>query len=242
MQSYRNNRIGVVEGCPVTDENMETYASQLFDVALRLYELVDVQGQKVFLHDVTGVSRAPTALICYIALFWKKRGMTIIDMVKDLKKAQYQYAEPNLEIISKVLTDNKSFLEKQRNLQKSEEADPNRLSEEEMRLALQRAQADLEKLRQIRLKEAEDERDKRARWQHEQDEKKEYWKREDDHRDQLMDDKLQALRDRLEHRKVEDDDWLRKLKMRIAEEEAQREAEKLRSSQEVELKQEQIRL
>lgn len=57
-----------------------------------------------------------------------------------------------------------------------------------------------------------------------------------------MDDKLQALRDRLESRKEEDDDWLRKLKQKIAEEESQREAEILRSSQEVELKQEQIRL
>lgn len=57
-----------------------------------------------------------------------------------------------------------------------------------------------------------------------------------------MDDKLQALRDRLESRKEEDDDWLRKLKQKIAEEEAQREADILRSSQEVELKQEQIRL
>ena len=95
-----------------------------------------MQGHKVFLHDVTGVSRAPTALICYIALFWKKRGMTIIDMVKDLKKARYQYGVPNLEIISKVLTDNKSFLEKQRNLRKSEDGDRNRLEDEEMRLAL----------------------------------------------------------------------------------------------------------
>ena len=36
----------------------------------------------------------------------------------------------------------------------------------------------------------------------------------------MMEDKLQALRDKLERKKEDDDDWLRKLKMRIAEEEA----------------------
>ena len=42
IQSYRNNRIGLVERCPVTDENMEEYALQLFAVALKLFELIDV--------------------------------------------------------------------------------------------------------------------------------------------------------------------------------------------------------
>lgn len=46
----------------------------------------------------------------------------------------------------------------------------------------------------------------------------------------------------MERKKEEDDDWLRKLKLKIAEEEAKREADKKRLEEEVQLKEEQIRL
>lgn len=112
MQFYRNKGINVVINFGVTDENVDTYAEQLFEAAKHLFDLVDIKGHRVYLHDTTGVSRAPTLYLCYLALFMKSI-QPIPDMAKDLKKI-YQFSTPNLKMIQKVLDDNRSFLEKQR--------------------------------------------------------------------------------------------------------------------------------
>jgi len=94
-----------VVSSPVTAEDIDDYAEQLFDAAQHLYDLIDVKGHKVYLHDVTGVSRAPTLYLCYLALFMKST-LPVHDMLKELKK-QYPLASPNMKLIEKVLDDNK---------------------------------------------------------------------------------------------------------------------------------------
>lgn len=133
----------------VTDEDEEIYSDQLFKAAIQLYDLIDNKKLKVFLHDKTGTSRVPTLLICYKTLFLKSN-LPIKEMVKELKK-EYPTATPNMEIIVKVLQDNKSFLEQQRQKYLEEERNRKRLEEEEkMRLALQAARDELERLRKLR--------------------------------------------------------------------------------------------
>lgn len=102
----------MVVNSPVTDENIDTYAKELFQAALHLYDLIDVKGHKVYMHCVTGVSRGPTLQLCYQALFLKST-LPVHDMEKELKK-QYQFANPNLKIVQKVLDDNRAFIEMQR--------------------------------------------------------------------------------------------------------------------------------
>lgn len=65
MQFYRNKGVNVVVNYGISDEDEEIYADQLFQAAKHLYDLVDVKGHRVFLHDTTGVSRAPTLFLCY---------------------------------------------------------------------------------------------------------------------------------------------------------------------------------
>jgi len=111
-QFYRNKGINVVVNYAVSDENEDTYAEQLFNAAQHLFDLVDIKGHRVYLHDSTGVSRAPTLYLVYQSLFMKTP-LTVPDQYKELKKI-YNHATPNFRMIQRVLDDNKQFLEKQR--------------------------------------------------------------------------------------------------------------------------------
>lgn len=84
----------------------------MFNAAQHLFDLVDIKGHRVFLHDSTGVSRAPTLFLVYQSLYMKTPH-TVPDQHKDLKKI-YKFATPNFRMIERVLDDNKQFLEKQR--------------------------------------------------------------------------------------------------------------------------------
>jgi len=61
----------------VSDINENEYCSDAFDAAVKLNDLVNVQGNNVFLHCTSGISRASTVFLCYLALFpryenWRK--------------------------------------------------------------------------------------------------------------------------------------------------------------------------
>jgi hypothetical protein len=53
---------------PVSDVDLEEYCRSAFQAALKLEELINVNEQHVFLHDITGISRAPTILMVYFAV------------------------------------------------------------------------------------------------------------------------------------------------------------------------------
>lgn len=208
MQFYRNRGINVVVNSPVTDENTEFYAEQLFQAAQHLYDLIDVKGHKVYMHCVSGVSRGPTLLMCYQALFMKST-LPVKEMCQELKR-QYKYAHPNIQMIQKVLDDNRSFLDKQRARYLEEEAKRKKEEEEQaMRDNLKRAKDEAEAIRLRRLKEEEAERLRLQRLQYEKDEKARIKKMEEDERERLRQQKLQEERDRIDQKKMDDDEALR---------------------------------
>ena len=127
QQFYRNKGINQIVNYPITDENVDVYAAALFIGAQHLYDLIDVKGLKVYLHDVTGVSRAPTLFLCYQALFNKTK-LSLPEASKKLKQ-MYELSNPNLKVIQKVLDDNKAFMEKQKS--KSLDDDKQRQKDEE---------------------------------------------------------------------------------------------------------------
>ena len=143
MQLYRSKGINQVVNYPITDENMETYCQQLLQGCHHLYDLLDAKKHRVYLHDTTGVSRAPTLFLCYRALYVKS-GLPLRDMYKELKK-QYPFAMPNLKAIRKVLDDNKAFHEKQKARFLEDEKRRKREEEEErMRANLKKQQDEAE--------------------------------------------------------------------------------------------------
>ena len=173
MQFYRNNGINVVACVPVTDEDPEDYADDLFEAAKVLHDLIDVKGHKVFLHDTTGVSRAPTLYLVYLSLF-KKSNLPLNDMARELKK-QYPVSTPNMKMIEQVLDFNQSFIDGQKPKVKVEKKDnsanlKNMDEMDRLRHQLQNAKDEADAIRRKRLQEAEAEKQRLQRAKHEHDE------------------------------------------------------------------------
>lgn len=63
---------------PINDRgDSDVYAKQLIKAAKILFDLKDVLGHNVLVHDKTGISRGPTMLMIYNALFMDSTGHTI---------------------------------------------------------------------------------------------------------------------------------------------------------------------
>lgn len=114
LQLYHKKDINLIVNLPVIDEAEEAYVSQLFQATKQLHDLVDVQGHKVFLHDTTGVSRAPTLFLAYQALYVKARS-TLREMSEDLGRA-YPIGCPNMKAVQRVLDENSAFVDRQRDI------------------------------------------------------------------------------------------------------------------------------
>ena len=165
MQFYRNNGINVVACVPVTDEDPEDYADDLFDAAQVLHDLIDVKGHKVYLHDITGVSRAPTLYLVYLALY-KKSNLPLNDMARELKK-QYPVSTPNMKMIEQVLDFNQAFLDSQKPkaVKKDDSQLKNMDEADRLRHQLQQAKDEADAIRRKRLQEAEAEKQRLLRAQ-----------------------------------------------------------------------------
>ena len=59
------------------------YADKLFQAVQVLYRMRDEEGHKVFLHCTTGVSRGPTLMLVYMALYIKTKDWNNMDSIYD---------------------------------------------------------------------------------------------------------------------------------------------------------------
>lgn len=58
---------------PISDSDEDAYLDYLFNASQHLNDLITEQGHTVFLHDNTGISRAPTLVLSYLCLYAKIR-------------------------------------------------------------------------------------------------------------------------------------------------------------------------
>ena len=63
---------------------------------------------------MSGVSRAPTLLMVYLALYMKSQYWNNLDELLKFVKQFHPIANPNMEVVKKVIADNKDFIEQQR--------------------------------------------------------------------------------------------------------------------------------
>lgn len=101
----------------------------------------------MYLHDVAGLSRAPTLFLCYLALF-QKFNQTPDEMFRELKKP-YKNAAPNIDMVQRVINDNKSFWEQQRARFLKEEERRKREEEEQRKRSDQKRLQDEAELRRL---------------------------------------------------------------------------------------------
>jgi protein-tyrosine phosphatase len=73
LRMYKGRGINLVINYPVSDVKEDDYLEQLFEASQHMHELIGVKGQHVFVHCSSGVSRAPTLVVVYLALFLRHK-------------------------------------------------------------------------------------------------------------------------------------------------------------------------
>jgi hypothetical protein len=156
---YKNRGINTIVHDPVSDNLEAEYCDDLFRAALKLYELRDLQGKQVYLNCSAGVSRAPTLMIVYLALFIRHPSWRSVEELYQWIEDQYEWQDANLKIAALVIHKHKEFQERQYKMFLEDEERKKREAEEAERLKqLGIAQDEAERIRLLRLREAEAEK------------------------------------------------------------------------------------
>ena len=95
------------------DYEEDDYADMLFKAACVLNRMVKEQGLTVFLNDTNGVSRVATLMMVYLALFLRHKSWNNLPALQSYLKSVYPQGRPNMEMVDKVIEENKDFQDQQ---------------------------------------------------------------------------------------------------------------------------------
>lgn len=132
---YRDNGIRQYMSSAVEDFDEDDYADMLFKAACVLNRMVKEQGLTVFVHDTNGVSRVATLMMVYLALFLRHKSWNNLPALQSFVKINYPQGVPNMEMVEKVIEENKDFQnqqykkwqeEEERRKRQAQEADRNK--------------------------------------------------------------------------------------------------------------------
>lgn len=113
-KKYFESGIKKVMSFPIDDRTQESYITGLFDCTQHLNDLIDEQGETVFIHDNSGVSRAPTLVVSYFCMFLKLRTMDNLPEAERLLKQYHHMSTPNTAVIKALMQKHKAFVNKQK--------------------------------------------------------------------------------------------------------------------------------
>mmetsp|Transcript_10582 Transcript_10582/g.17765 ORF Transcript_10582/g.17765 Transcript_10582/m.17765 type:complete len:110 (-) Transcript_10582:84-413(-) len=88
---------------PIKDFNSEDLKSHLFEAAKKLHEMIDVKGQKVYVHCTAGMGRAPACVVAYLCLFKKTRNWQDAHYVDRMIKGYRKVSAPNIHAVEQVI-------------------------------------------------------------------------------------------------------------------------------------------
>jgi len=106
---YVQNGIRQYMSSPVEDFEEDDYSDMLFKAACVLNRMVKEQGLKVYVHDTNGVSRVATLMMVYLALFLRHKQWKNLPALQSYLKLVYPQGHPNMEMVEKVIEENKDF-------------------------------------------------------------------------------------------------------------------------------------
>lgn len=221
---------------PVTDVDDEEYCRSAFQAALKLEELINQEKQNVFMHDFTGISRAPTILMVYFALMCRHPSWENLHELRTQIKRTWTVAQPNMQIVKKVLQKNSEFhLQSQQRYKIDLENAKAGKEDDKRKEELLAAQHDAEILRLKRLAEAEAEAIRLQRAKFADDEKARLKKLEAEQkeRDRLANERLQAHLRRM--KELEDQEHEREKQRKLKDEANKMEDDKLKKLRDAEL-------
>ena len=155
----RRSGINVYKNIEVRDSDEEEYCIGLFKAAVELDKMIHSQGLHVFVHCFTGISRTPTLILIYWALFLRHQDWNDVpDMEKDII-SQYDQANPNHAMVESVISRNLGFQDQQRKLREEEDEERrNQIMKMDRMGQLKNMKDEAERLRKKRLMEAEAEK------------------------------------------------------------------------------------
>lgn len=216
---FKRQGFNIIKNLPTPDLHEEDYIQYIVTAATELNDLINNRGQKVFIHCYTGISRAPTVIIAYLALFLRHPAWNDLEELRTYLRRYYGMGEPNMRAVKLCIERNQAIQNRER---KRYEADLERqrlLDEEQRRKDRMKSDADeAERLRLKRLAEAEAEKIRQQRIQHQEDEKRRLKRIEDEEkekerlrqdRENMFKQKLKAMLDeearRQQLKRIQDD-------------------------------------
>ena len=88
---------------PVSDIDDRTYFDDLLRVVVRLHEKKTEHKGEIFIHCSSGVSRSPTLLLVYLALYIKHKHWRSVEDLYDFLESEYRYQDANKVIAYQVI-------------------------------------------------------------------------------------------------------------------------------------------
>jgi len=110
---YQNNGINQIINSPVEDFDEDDYCDMLFKAACILNRMVKEQGLMTYVNDTNGVSRVATLMMVYLALFIRHKQWNNLQALQSYLKTVYPQGRPNMEMVEKVIEENKDFQNQQ---------------------------------------------------------------------------------------------------------------------------------
>jgi protein-tyrosine phosphatase len=74
-----------------------------------IHDTVTLKKQNVFIYDTCGISRAPTVVACYLALFKKVVCWSSLVKIEEHLKSCHPASFPNLRVVQLTINQNKEF-------------------------------------------------------------------------------------------------------------------------------------
>lgn len=206
LRYYKSRGINLVVNYPVSDINEDEYIENLFQASQHLHDLIDIKGHHVFVHCSSGVSRAPTLVLVYLALFLQHKHWDNLTELHNFVLEYYHVSMANLIIAQKCIEVNREFQSKHRSNYEDEEERSRKAREEAERLRLLKiAQEEAERLRLQRLAEQEQEKLRLQRLQYQEDERKRQLKLDEEQAEIERQRKIAAEKARLEAKRIADE-------------------------------------
>jgi len=106
---FRKSGINTCKNVPIRDFQHDECSACYFRAVCELDKMINEQGQHVFVHCFTGISRAPTLIILYFALFLRHEKWNDIGELAKYLESQYDLSHPNLEIVQSIIDNNQLF-------------------------------------------------------------------------------------------------------------------------------------
>lgn len=216
---FRKAGINVVKNVPIRDFQLEECQAAYFRAACELDKLINEQGQHVFVHCFTGISRAPTLVVLYWALFLRHEKWNDPGELARYLKGQYDLSHPNLEMVQTVVEGNQIFQNQQRLRQEEEDAARRaHIMKMDKMNQLKNMKDEYERLKRKRLAEAEAEKSRLQRVKFAEDEALRKWQQEQDDLERERRRKERELENLLRANRERDEDADRQRQLRLAKE------------------------